>query len=65
MHYIKKLHLKMLQLSSLLMLDAEESNCFRPVTELFSHVEDLQDAVEVTCGSLIIQAIRDSWWVKT
>ena len=42
----------------------DESSCFRPVVEIFGHEENLQDAVEVTCVSLIIKAIVKSLWLS-
>lgn len=40
----------------------ETSHWIRPVVELRSHVEKLQDAAEVARGALVVQAMRDSWW---
>ena len=41
----------------------DKNSWFKPVVDLSRHEENLQDAVEVTCGSLIVQAMMTSlWW---
>ncbi len=55
-------NLKALPLVLLPLFATDESSCFRPVVDLCCLEENLQDTVEVTCGSLIIQTIMKSLW---
>ncbi len=55
---LKKCFLLILDIIVLLLLFAtDESSCFKPVVDLCCHEENLQDTVELTCGSLIMQTI--------